>query len=257
MKVRRLFLALVPMASSSCSASHQGVVRDPQEAIEQSARLAWVEVQQGIQGCMKKQGYTYFPVSPPKEATPGFVFPAVTSADFSQLGKHGYGLARSFETAVHHEQTDQNSAVIKAFSDYERTLYGSAKMVCIKKIPVASGPQKLLTTIAAQRTQWLSDPGLANEWSAWRECMAKPGVRVSRRDESLLFWAQAKLEEMAVAQRLQLNPPNEESLQFAQRIERDLSKQDISCLSTSGLPASRRRWGNKVNCSERCNAGFC
>ena len=72
--------------------------------------------------------------------------------------------------------------------------------------------------------------------------MAKAGVRVSRRDESLLVWARAKLEEMAVAQRLQLNPPNEESLQFAQRIERDLSKQDISCLSTSGLPALRRRW---------------
>ena len=67
---------------------------------------------------MKKEGYSYFPVSPPKEATPGFVFPAFTPADFSQLGKHGYGLARSFETAVHHEQTDQNSVVIKAFSDY-------------------------------------------------------------------------------------------------------------------------------------------
>ena len=242
MKVRRLFLALVLMASSSCSASHQGVVRDPQGAIEQSARLAWVEVQPGMQGCMKKEGYSYFPVSPPKEATPGFVFPAFTPADFSQLGKHGYGLARSFETAVHHEQTDQNSVVIKAFSDYERTLYGSAKTVCINEIPAAFGPQKLLTTIAGQRTKWLSDPRLANEWSAWRDCMAKAGVRVSRRDESLLFWANAKLEEMAVTQRLQINPPNEESFQFAQQIERDLSKQDISCLSTSGLPALRRRW---------------
>jgi hypothetical protein len=195
---------------------------------------------------MKKEGYTYVPVSPPKEATPGFVFPAVTPADFAELDKHGYGMARSFETAVHHEQTDQNTTILKSFSDYERKLYGAAKTVCIEKTPFVLDTQKLLSTIATQRTKWLTDPGLATEWSAWRECMANVGVQVSRRDESLVFWAQAKLEETAVAQHVQMNPPNEAAFQFAQRLEHDLSKHDIACLSKSGLPALRRKWGELI-----------
>jgi hypothetical protein len=95
----------------------------------------------------KKEGYTYVPVSPPKEAAPGFVFAAVTPADFAELDKHGYGMARSFETAVHHEQTDQNTAIVQAFSDYERKLYGAAKTVCFEKTPFVLDTQKLLSTI--------------------------------------------------------------------------------------------------------------
>jgi hypothetical protein len=241
MRVGPLLIAMV--ALHACTVSTDKITVEPQDAIEASARLAWVDLQKNIQVCMKKNGYVYVPVTPPQGATPGFVFPAVTRSDFAQLAEHGYGLARSVETAVHHEQDDRNSVIFESYSDSERRLYGSAKLACIEAVKFNPDPKKILASLAALRTQWLADPDLEDEWTAWRECMRRAGVVVARRDESVLFWAREKLEEGAVGPRLQMNPPNEETLRLAEQIEAALSESDVSCLSQSGLAALRRKWG--------------
>ena len=192
---------------------------------------------------MSKQGFAYEPVNPPKAASPGFVYPAVTAADFTRLENEGYGLVRSIETALHHEATDSNTNMFKKLEPRERVAFEAAQRTCINSnvLPADTGSE-LLGKIAALRTRWLSDPSLVGEWQSWKSCMQRAGIRVTRRDESMLIWARESLQQQAVAQSVPLDPPNESTLTFVGRLEKDLAAHDRTCLSTAGLPKLQQKW---------------
>jgi hypothetical protein len=194
---------------------------------------------------MSKEGFVYEPVSPPKVASPGFVYPAVTAADFTRLENEGYGLVTSIETALHHEATDSNTKMFQKLEASARIAFETAQRTCINNsvLPPDTG-SKLLGKIAELRNQWLSDPALVGEWQSWKSCMQRAGIRVTRRDESMLTWAREDLQQEAETQSVPLEPPNESTLTFVRQYEKNLAKHDQTCLTSSGLPKLQQKWSD-------------